>query len=522
MANALGGFAAQQLGYGQRRPVRPDIATQQQAVQRGQDYARAVNPAVFNKPQVLASMDGRPMAWQGGPALRPGQTLPGGARVMVGQGTPTGMRTNPTFGGASTAATGNVGQAAGSAGSAGMGGMPGNSQSTTGLPAEIQKLLDQANAANESRYQTLLGNEAKDKAEVMGALKSGWDNVLNAQQKGAAGVTGQMNAGWDSILGLVGQQSTDAAMERERRYAKNELGRSQQSLTNRGLVNTTVLDAQRRGINDDSRLRQEEIMNAARDREIGVRQNMLSQTVPTALRLNEQQQGIMQNQMQQQIPALMRQNDSRQGIIERRQDEGPNIALWAQLLQQEGASRQASEQARLAAQNNATNAYSQIMQQILSRMPVQYVGGQTGPNGQNRSGSFGRMPQGATGFRNRAPQYEQNTGATNVNNGFYDRGSFYTNPLNGFDFGGGDATQPANTPPASTGIVPNYNPLYGDSMLPGQFMDGGNSYSELPGTYHMGGMTDTPAGGIDYEQGQGAWTNSPWQQFLNQFKLPWG
>lgn len=331
-------------------------------------------PAREMRPQrnIMATFDGKAVGWTGGPALTAGSYY-NGSRVMSGTGAVPGL-------GAQTPQAVGPPQAQGQAmiGSAAAA-QPTLAQQGSLIPAEIQAMMDKANAANEARYGQLLSNNQNDKKEVKGLLDTGYAGILQKQQAQADALKGKMESGWGEIFGLVGQDSTKAPLERERRRAAYEIGGNQQSMVNRGLTNSTILDSTRRGIVDDSALRSEEIMNAQRDKEVQARQNMLSQTIPTELRLNEAGQAIQQNQLSQTVPAMERANSDRQGFIERRQDEGPNLALYAQALAQQGASQQASQlAAQQAANANAGNsaipAYQALLNSILQGNPQQQLG----------------------------------------------------------------------------------------------------------------------------------------------------
>ncbi len=376
-------------------PSRPGVQDQQATVNAAQQWAQA---RVGNRPNVTATFDGQPMAWSGGQNFQVGQNLPGrpNSRVMVGAQGGYGVGGPPQLGPGRAPAGGYAGTGTSGAGNGTAGGQSPEDAYRSLIPGEARKDMEEANNANLERYGEGKGILQQSKRDVLGTINGGYDALLKRQQEIAGGLRDKFNTQSGEILGLVGQDSTGAAMERERRHRENQLGRTSQSAINRGITNTTVVDSLNRGIEDDSRLREEEIQNAQRDREVSVRQNLLAQMLPTEFRLNEAETGMMQNRIGQTVPAMQQADRDLVGFIERRQDEGPNMALYSQLLAQEGANRNALAQiqAQSAAQQgtNAMAQYQSLLQEILSRSPAMYQGGGQ-PNGMNTTGGFRRPNQ---------------------------------------------------------------------------------------------------------------------------------
>lgn len=450
------------------QPQRPQYAPPDQT--GALEMFKAVNPQFFNRPQVTSSFGGRPVSMMA-PPMQAGSTM-NGMRVMQGAAGPAGGP-QPSAGPSRSPWASVLPQ------TQGMPQLPDGQlqQAPAGNPIaeQAQKDLAAANKANDDRYHLLLQNEGADKQELLTAL-NGWNPLIDQSQKDASGVRQRMNSGWDAILNLAGQNGIQSDLERERRRSKNEQGANSQSLVNRGLTNTTIADSTRRGIVDDSALREQGIYDAQRQRELGVRQNMMSQTIPTEMRLNEGTQQLGIGQLQQLIPALMQSNQNRQGIIERRSDQGPQTALIAQLLSQQGATQNSNQQianALQAAQGNANGQYQGLLNSILGQMPG-FGGGGGGIGGAHNGGSapgFGglRRPPRGSG--------EQHTGATDVNGGGYNSAPGGT--------GGGD---PARSQPNGW---QQYQPPWAQGPAAPGRMPGGTPYP--------GGQYGTDSGFTDAE-----------------------
>jgi hypothetical protein len=179
-----------------------------------------------------------------------------------------------------------------------VGGAPGGAAGGGGAPGgfhpwdRVQSDLDAANAANEGRYQQLLGLADSGKGEELGALKTGYDTMLGAAGKGF-----------------------DAERAREGQRLQGDLGGVQQSAIDRGLSNTSVRDSMERGAKDDSAMRSLSIDDAQ----------------------NRQQLAVMQDYFSRMFGATQSANNRKMGIIEGRTDQGPDLGLYANLLRQPGA-----------------------------------------------------------------------------------------------------------------------------------------------------------------------------------------
>jgi hypothetical protein len=161
-----------------------------------------------------------------------------------------------------------------------------------GIIGSVQGQMDKANAANEQRYGQLLGLADADKSERTGTLSSLYNE----------------------IFGLANGLS-DAGNKREADLTHSQLAQMQQSVIGRGLNNTTIKDSLRRGILDDSALRQKEIADTRA----------------------QQMMGLKGNYAQLLTSLLGDVNTNKMGIIERRTDQQPDLGLYAQLLSQAGA-----------------------------------------------------------------------------------------------------------------------------------------------------------------------------------------
>lgn len=157
---------------------------------------------------------------------------------------------------------------------------------------ELQKKLDEANAANEARYQQLLSGSDAAKSEELGGLKTGYAEML----------------------GLAGQGSA-AAHAQEAKALQNSMGAAQQNAVSRGLGNTTILDSLQRGALNESQLRDQAITDAQTGRQLGVAQNYYNQL----------------------YGATTAANNRRLGFIENKTDQGPDLATYYQLLSRPGA-----------------------------------------------------------------------------------------------------------------------------------------------------------------------------------------
>lgn len=160
--------------------------------------------------------------------------------------------------------------------------------------ANFRQLHEQANQANESRYQDILRNEA-------------------LTQETVGGTYGQM----EGLLENLGQ----AESERIGITDVQEKARAEQDLISRGLGNTTIRESVRRGIGEDT----------ARS------QRALTEQV------GRQKAGVLQGR----AGAEERMGSSLSRFMEARTDQGPDMGQLSALLSQAGAgvgTQEASEQ----------------------------------------------------------------------------------------------------------------------------------------------------------------------------------
>jgi hypothetical protein len=136
---------------------------------------------------------------------------------------------------------------AGGGGYGGYGGYGGG-----GMPSwqELQRKLDEANAANENRYMQLLTGSDAAKAEELGGLRTGYNEMLGLAGKGA-----------------------DAQRMQEQQNLKHAEGAAQADATSRGLGNTTILSSLRRGAENESAIRTQGINDAQDRNKLSVAQN---------------------------------------------------------------------------------------------------------------------------------------------------------------------------------------------------------------------------------------------------------
>lgn len=157
---------------------------------------------------------------------------------------------------------------------------------------QLQYQQDQAQLANEQRYQELL-------------------QMTNSQ---AAGTTSALNTNLAQLEGLSGA-GLSSALGREQLLAQNQAGAATQNAVGRGLGNTTILDSMQRGVTNDSALRTQGLYDSANQQLYGTLSNY-----------GNQQQNLMNTLFNQ-----------RANIIQNRTDTGPDMTAFAYLLAQAGA-----------------------------------------------------------------------------------------------------------------------------------------------------------------------------------------
>jgi hypothetical protein len=163
-----------------------------------------------------------------------------------------------------------------------------NASNDKKIAAQWQAQIDRANAANNARYNQLLQLGDQGTTNELGALNSQYAQILNMND----------------------QLGTGAAMQRERLRTNAEQGQASQSLTNRGLFNSTIAPTVARGINDQSALRQEDIQNTSLNRGIGLRQQYAGNLLDT----------------------LRSGTNRKMGVISDRTDAQPNSSLYSSLM----------------------------------------------------------------------------------------------------------------------------------------------------------------------------------------------
>lgn len=162
--------------------------------------------------------------------------------------------------------------------------------------SRFQAAQTQANQANVQRYQQLL-------------------QTLRDLQAQTGETYGEALA---NIRGLG-----EAQEQRIGREATRETGRAEQDLISRGLGNTTIRESVRRGIEEDAQLNRQQLAES-----VALNRNAL---------------------LQQQVGTDVQLGQLLASAIERRDDVGPNPALYAQLLQSAASSNTRPVQAQVGA-----------------------------------------------------------------------------------------------------------------------------------------------------------------------------
>ncbi len=186
---------------------------------------------------------------------------------------------------------GRFGGGTGPAGSVGGGGGGGAGGIPQSVVDSIQSRINEANAANEQRYQQGLGVIDSGKTDVVSMLKDLFGQILGA--------------GTD----------TTPALAREAKRTKDVVGSATGALTARGLGNTNLLADIQRGAADDSATRQEEIYNQANQTSNAYRAQLATML----------------------MSALQQHTQEKSGFIERRSDLPPDLGELANIWGRPGA-----------------------------------------------------------------------------------------------------------------------------------------------------------------------------------------
>lgn len=215
--------------------------------------------------------------------------------------------------------------------------------------ARFEQQQQAANAANAERYDALLA-----------AISD-----LGSQ-------TGQT---YDAALGDIENLGT-AARERVRQQRTRASGQAEQDLISRGLGNTTVRQSVQRGIASDAELAQQNI-----DEQVGAQRSGI-------------RQGLAGNQLQ--VGSMLA------NAIQGRNDVGPDLGLYAQLLQAAAAGDTQQRQATVG----PTTPTRSLWQQSLDRNALATAGqggaGGGGSGGGGAGGSYIGNQGGSGGGGNRA------------------------------------------------------------------------------------------------------------------------
>lgn len=197
----------------------------------------------------------------------------------------------------------------------------GTNTSTMTPAQQLQYQQDQAQLANEQRYEQLL-------------------QMTNSQ---AAGTSSALDTNLSQLEGLSGS-GLASALGREQLLAQNQAGAATQNAVGRGLGNTTILDSMQRGVANDSALRTQGLYDQAN-----------SQLYNTISQYGTQQQNLLNTLFNQ-----------RANIIQNRTDSGPDMTAFAYLLSQAGANGGSNAGTNLGGSLNSAGGTT--LQQLLQSL----------------------------------------------------------------------------------------------------------------------------------------------------------
>lgn len=190
--------------------------------------------------------------------------------------------------------------------------------------AEQERL--ESKAANEARYKELLANIDQQ----VPLVDKQYDRYIQQLNK----TRGNVESGYASALGLLDNYGQTATSDLARKY-KSAGAVDSQSLIDRGLYNSTVLDSMKRRRSESQgreKLAIDESVNTAKtgltERKTAALGDLDQQWANTTLNRLQTQQALQQ---------------AKRNIIEGRQDNGPDLSLIAQLVQQQEAAKQAKK-----------------------------------------------------------------------------------------------------------------------------------------------------------------------------------
>lgn len=245
---------------------------------------------------------------------------------------PNGSIPSHVAGGASGAGGIGVG---GIGGGLGIGGI-GTGGAGAAIGQQLQNDLNAANAANEARYQQALGVNQSGQANQLGKLDQSYGNIYNTISGNQTGQMGFLN-------GVLGQQQAligglgGTQHEEETRRLNSQLGSNAQSLTGRGLGNSTVVDSMAKGYQSESAFNQRAIDDALNQQKLGVLGQYGAQGGQVLANTGNQMVGA-QTGYAGALQGNLAQNQAQQiGIIESKTDQGPNIQAYMNALQQAGS-----------------------------------------------------------------------------------------------------------------------------------------------------------------------------------------
>lgn len=205
------------------------------------------------------------------------------------------------------------------------------------LAEEYRRAMEEGKTANETRYADInAGYDARRTGALSAAdqMLAGFGGLLQSSQQAGdnlqAGYQQRYNTAIGNLAGLGDSELADV----DRSY--KEMGASQQqSLVDRGLANSTVVDADQRGNERDRQVARNRVNESIRQQRLGVESQLSGDTLAAQGR----QQGNQQSLQMQLLQAL----SQRQGLdaqlsgdklnfMERRTDTYPSLDQYSDLM----------------------------------------------------------------------------------------------------------------------------------------------------------------------------------------------
>lgn len=322
---------------------------------------------------------------------------------------------------------------------AGSSGTPQN-DAAAALIADLQRAQEQANLANEQRYEDIKAGygdlyertqgqindlSARDQ-EIVSGYGDRFDTLMNTANQLSQedrSLIDAYSAREQQLMGLIGQYGEGARDDIMRKYA-GERSRSDQDMINRGLGNTTVREAVQRGLTEDEERANRRLDEQLSDREFRYGSQISADTLGAAERVSERDNqrflGYGSQWSQDYLNAqereatrygdrMLQASDIGKGMLdfmERRTDAGPDIAGNAALLQALGA----------GGYNFPGSPVETVPLPGETNVPGGGSGGGSGSGGTGGSGGSGGGTGGGTGGGSGTTQGTQTTTPANQPN----------------------------------------------------------------------------------------------------------